>query len=840
MNKNLIVFTLSCAAILAACNGGGGGGGAAPPPTGVTGVQLSGAASKGIVVNGAVTAEELNSSGSVVRVVGSAVTGSDGSYQLALDSSYTGGVIQVTVTATQNTQMKCDVPSGCGTRTDGLADSDNRIDFGEFYRPASLSMTALLPSADANATISASVTPFTHMAAELAKQSATLDTSAVAKANSEVSNLLDGIDILNTRPVDITDSNAVNNALSPTQVVYAALLTSVASEAQKDANGQPLLNDALALLASSFSTGTILADDSTGNDSSQISLQEIVSAANDVLSTIGEADITGVLAGLQNDVNTAVNNIIDPQPSVTTADSNLDKVKAMVSDMRTWGNVILADTQATGSAFQTEVELASQALEIMNDSPFDAFGQGLDAAIAFDGSSTDITTFNPGFVSGTISSPGTGVVEIVNGVVGNYTVNMTITLPDDGATGVQFDLGLSSVTISGVSNAFSVMSGVAHVTFVSPYTIDYAALMAHTAVTAPKVSDVTLDMDASFTQYKDSGGVDLPSPVSFNGTIQTDLDPIDITNNPGDYLVLPKTFTLTGQLSDTLGNSMNTTLVFNVKNTGTFNFVGDFAPVGTAYATLHNGQKLVNWAYTDTDAFAGNDTFTYSYPGFDVVVHWDASNNSAYMTVTYSMYGGYVYTQYAGAGTVTSLADAYSYFYSYSVLNNYLSSYVYVWIDNEGHYTANLASADYSVDGSADGTLQSPEFVIENANQWINAEMGLTFEVQLTGLPLASVNINGNRTAFEGGNGTITISYGTRQFAITVGGFNFVNSTATGSVRITNQDGVVMTLENVSVSDGTRNMQGTLNYNGIKYGDIERTASSYIKVTYIDGTFEIF
>jgi hypothetical protein len=837
MNKNLIVVTLSCAAILAGCNGGGGGG-AAPPPSGVTGVQVSGAASKGIVVNGAVTAEELDSSGNVIRGVGNAVTGSDGSYQLALDNTYTGGVIQVTITATQDTQMKCDVPAGCGTRTDGLTDSNNTIDFGEFYKPASLSMTALLPSAEANATINASVTPFTHMAAELAKQSATLDTSAVAKANSEVSNLLDGIDILNTRPVDITDSNAVNNALSSTQVVYAALLTSVASEAQKDANGQPLLNDALALLASSFSTGTILADDSIGNDSSQISLQEIVSAANDVLSTIGKADITGVLTGLQNDINTAVNNIIDPQPSVTTADSNLDKVKAMVSDMRTWGNVILADTQATGSAFQTEVELASQALEIMNDSPFDAFNQGLDAAIAFDDSSSDITTFNSNFSSGSISSPSAGVVAIANGVVGDYTVNMTVTLPDDGSSGTQFDLGLSSVTVSGASSTFSVTSGVAHVTFILPYTIDYAALKSGFAAPAPKVSDVTLDIDASFTQNKDSSGADLPSPVSFNGTIQADLDPVDITNNPSDYLVLPKTFTLTGQLSDT-HNSMDATLAINVTNTDTFNFVGDYAPAGTAYSTLHDGNKLVNWSYTDTDATLGDDTFTLSYPGFEVSVHWDASSNSASMTVTYESYGGYAYTAYSGPGTINSLADAYSYFDSTYSLHYYLS-YVYTWIDNEGFYTADLTSADFSVDGSTDGSLQSPEFVIENASQWIKANAGLTFSVQLDGLPEASVNINADRTTFEGGKGAITIGYGNRQIAITVDGFDITNSTASGSVKITNQDGVVVNLDNVEVSDGTRNMAGTLNYNGIKYGDIERTASSYIKVTYTDGTFEIF
>ncbi|MBT8114655.1 MAG: hypothetical protein KJP04_04715, partial [Arenicella sp.] len=183
-------------------------------------------------------------------------------FSYALGDNYQGGVLQVTITADVSTRMKCDIPAGCGNRTDGLTDPNlnTTIDFGEFYNPSALTMTALLPGAEANAVVNASVTPFTHTAAARAKAQPALDAAAVANANSEVSNLL-GVDILNIAPVDITDAAAVDGASSNKQVVYAALLSAIAMDADPDAVGQPLLNDVLDQLASSLVSATILTAD---------------------------------------------------------------------------------------------------------------------------------------------------------------------------------------------------------------------------------------------------------------------------------------------------------------------------------------------------------------------------------------------------------------------------------------------------------------------------------------------------------------------------------------------------------------------------------------------------
>ena len=752
-------------------------------------------------------------------------------------------MLQVTISADDNTRMKCDIPLGCGTRTDGLTDpnSNSIIDFGEFYKPSELSMTALLPGAVANAVVNASATPFTHMAAELAKSKSVFDSVAVANANSEVSNLLGGLDILNIVPIDITDATAVDNALSPTQITYAALLAAIAIEAGTDADGQPLINEVLDLLASSFTSGTILADDSTGDDTAQISLQEIVTSAETVFNAVGIVDVTGVLVELQQDILTAVNNIVDPEPSPTVADANLDKVKAMMSDIRTWGNVIIAEAGDQASAFSMEVDMASDAVGILGTSAFDALVAAVDVAFLFDEINIGtnlfdyiLDPFNPNlrrFSSGQITSSTPGEIVITDGVFRGYTVNMTVLLPPDGTVGTTFTLGVTSVTIAGDDSDLSIPSGTLDVSFAADYTINYALPNPPT-----DLADLIVALpNASFIQYKDSSGQTLANPVTFSGTMNADLDPIPVTNVsvPGDttILVLPKTMSLTGTISNGIGDSLDASLAANVRNTDTFKFFGDFAPIGTPYSANH-AEPFLSWTYFDNDPFVpGDDAFTISTLNYRywAYVWWDGT--FAHISSTY---GSWSIEASSLAEAVASLNPG--------------SFDVDVWVDNEGVYratAAEIAAEDFTVDGSMDGKLVDPEFVIEDVNQWIDVDIGLTFNLQLTGLPAANVNINADRTDFMAGNGEITISYGSRQIEIAATvAENVITTDYTGSVTITNQDGAKIVLDSlVLVSDqvyGMDDLSGVLLYNGIQYGTIEITSSGYLKVTYIDGTFEIF
>ena len=153
IRKSLLTTAIAASIGLTACGGGGGG------ASGVSDVDVSGTAAKGIINKGVVLAEELNESQEVIAIVGNATTAVDGSYSMTLSSAYQGGPVQITVSMDADTEMKCDVPAGCGTRTDTIVDTDSIIDFAEWYKPASLTMTALLPESVANAQVSVNVTP---------------------------------------------------------------------------------------------------------------------------------------------------------------------------------------------------------------------------------------------------------------------------------------------------------------------------------------------------------------------------------------------------------------------------------------------------------------------------------------------------------------------------------------------------------------------------------------------------------------------------------------------------------------------------------------------------------
>ena len=831
-NKVVLISMMGLAFGLTSCGGGGGDDSIYVPPPPVT---VGGTAAKGIVKDGVVTAKELNASGDVVATVGSATTGNDGTYSLTLNDNYNGGPIQISITADGNTQMKCDVPAGCGTRTDGLSDTTNTlsIDFGEWYKPAALTMTALVPDAQANETLSVSVTPFTHMAAARAEAASTLDATAIANANSEVSNLLNGIDILNTPPVDISDDTAVSGALSATQVTYAALASALSNQGFVDANGQPDLNAAIDLLASSFVTGIIEADDTNGDDAAQISLQEIVTAAEETFAAAGILDLTGILDGLQAAIDYAEDEgdgTIDPVPSTTVADPDLDKVKAMVSDIRTWGNVIVAETEVRGSAFETQISLASDAIGIFGTAdPIDVLDASLEAALSFISGINDVSVYNLGlntFLSGAIDSPAPGVITITDGVVHGYTVNITINIPEDGTLDTSFSLGISTATISSLNNVnvMTINNGLANVTFAEPFAVVYADIADPlTTVILPVTTDLTFDLDnVAFTQYVNSLGVALASPVSFTGTLSFDLDKIPVINNPLDEMALPKTLNLSGVISNTLGDSVTATLAVNVTNTVTFQFVGDAYPFGTLYSDLHPGESLVQWTYSDTDATLGDDTFTYTSLYYSYSLYWDASNTEAYITYWYGTY--YI-------GNYTDLNDA--------VFNSgYLYPYdVSIWIDGEGRYYASVAGADFSVDDNVVGTLVEADYIIEtdSVDGWIDADIGLTFVAQLDGLPEARINITADRTGFEAGEGQVTVSYDNRQLALSA---TASNSQIDGLLTITNQDNVVLNLD-FTETDVTL-LSGGLSFNGVKYADVEETTSGYLKISYIDGTFEIF
>jgi len=715
---------------LVGCGGGGGntptssnndddnGNGPVPPSgSAVDNVTLGGTAAKGIIYGGNVVAEELDASGTVVSRIGSAITAVDGSYTLTTGDDYRGGPIRVTISADENTWMKCDVPLGCGMRVDNIADSDTVIDFGEWYKPGNLTMMALVAEAVTDDSISVNITPYTDLAANRAMAADSLTAAEVYSANSEVSDLLGGIDILNTEPLDITDATVVaENGNSATRITYAALSAAIAALAVDPSGGNPDINAALATLWNSFRDGTIIADDTgTATDDSTISLQEIVNGATGTFAQIGIADTSGVVDSLQADINDAPpGGSVDPQPGSVTGGTTLARVKAFVNDVRTWGTVIEEETRVKGEAFGTQVDLASTAADASMElvvgpalgSTIEAIFLRLTTTTATELGGGEYVVGMPGdpqFESGTITYSG-GVVTITDGLIDGVTVNLSVQLPDDKSTVASLVAVINSATLMSESTELTIDSGSIDVTLATPYSVDYAALDMG-AADEPDISGGSVTLRVALTQKQDDSGVMLASPVTFTGTLLTTLvNPVTDDETGKVTWLTPATLTLKGGISDTVGNSFEASLTVNISNADTF------APVGES--------------------------------GFD---------------------------------------------------------------------------SDFALE--------------ENGDNWLAGTIGLDFVLQLDGLPTALINISGDRTAFETGTATVTVIYGARQIIIAaaLGG-----GLTTGTVTITNQDGVAMS---IVVGDFDA-LTGDIEYNGQMYGSIATLNNGLTKITYIDGTFE--
>jgi len=436
MQKTLLA--LSITAIISGCgssSSSGGGGSASFDAT------IQGKAAKGIIISGDVVADELNADGTVKNPgVGSATTGSDGSYSLELGDDYEGGPVKITVSNNADTTTVCDATSGCGTRTDDVTDNSNptTIEFGEQYKPASLSMSALLPDAEDGETIGVQVTPFTNMASEKAIGTGTLNSTSINAANSEVSDLLGGLDILRTEPVDITDLTGDEDAAA---VAYAALTASIAELAPDDADGQPDIDQALVDLASDFSAGTFQADD----------MQDILDEATATLTETGAVDTSGLIEDIQDDVDDAIANnggVIDPEPNPNAGDTDVELAKAFISDLRTWGTVINAEVEAPSAAFELQLDMADAVYDTMNGGIGEALNAGVDAAVDFadglaeltDGDLTGYESIDATFTAGTITSNSTaeGVEYTIAGASAttvdsvDVTLDMVLIAPENG------------------------------------------------------------------------------------------------------------------------------------------------------------------------------------------------------------------------------------------------------------------------------------------------------------------------------------------------------------------------------------------------------------------------
>ncbi len=631
---NQFLLVLSTLIIVSACGGGGGGGGRSDDgglvggsDPGAMQAQVGGNAVKGIVIKGNVTAIELDSAGNNLRVVGTATTDSDGGYNLTLDSSYQGGPIEIVVSNGPETTMVCDVVPDCGDRTDGLTDSNDPLvnNFGEEYKPANLFMTAMLGDAQNGETIAIQVTPYTHMAARRAK-SAPLTSASIDSANSEVSVLLGGIDILRTSPVDITNPASLQNA-NAFDIIYSGLAAAIAKQALPDPNNQPDLNQALDHLSRSYALN---------GEFDSIALQLILDNTISVLKAVGVTDTSGILDSIRAAVINAEGGSIDPQPNPNVGDSDVQKTRLFLSDLRTWGTVIFQELESPMQAFDTQVELVQTAADaILNDDiALEAISAGVDVivetglsgmqcdrgnAIAFDDSPcTDFIDYdtNHGFFTGTVTrstSNGSSTYTISNAsvnVAGKVaTLDLVVNVPANEALLSTVAVAIESATADSEFDRMVVSNGSVTLTSPNPVLINYFDQREYEDA---RITMTVLALDVVITQKKILvNGIPqvATNPINYAGKLDvTAFNYIDPVNGEGTDDFIPGSVALGGAVSNNLGDSVSFDFTLSIP-TAAADVVNParLLPVGSTYADNNGGSHLSAWTKSV-------DEFTYSNP----------------------------------------------------------------------------------------------------------------------------------------------------------------------------------------------------------------------------------
>ncbi len=369
MNVKITTLSLAISSLLlSGCfhDGSSGGGVLGGDDSTTSSAKLSGVVSKGIVKNGVVYAYPIVNGVVQPLAVATTTTDNEGRYSLTLPASYNGPVNIVIAPANDgSSRMVCDVRPTC-------TENGQTYNFGADM-PYTFSLEAVVPEAKPGQAISASVTPLTTMASELAK-SRGLSKEVISQANEKVANLLGVPDLLGIEPTDITDENELASPNEPAEAVKYGYLSAAITQMAVD-NGQSI-DEVLNTLTQNFvANGGELVVKESQNTPTVISLDDILSAGQKVMTENAAAGfvppvqntVLDDFARLEQEVEQRVeDNGLDSTTvtEVTPIDStDVQIAKDMVAEFRTWMTALTQPGSLSTKAelFAGQIQTAFQA-----------------------------------------------------------------------------------------------------------------------------------------------------------------------------------------------------------------------------------------------------------------------------------------------------------------------------------------------------------------------------------------------------------------------------------------------------------------------------------------------
>ena len=357
-----LALTALTVAALTACGGGGGGGGSFSSAGGTT---VSGTASKGLLKGAKVTAYCGLKASNVV--VGTATTDSTGNYSLTLTSACSQP-LEIEVTAVSGTKMLDEVK-------------------GEIDAPTGFSMRALVNAG--SGTITQPVTPFTDMAAAVAKNAVsngqTLSSSLVNNANTAIiTNVLGGnAGIFTATPVPPSQYTSVSADQQKLITLLSAISASAAASSGSGTDAEKiqatlsnLATQAVATVPAVTATGYSVNNTATTpltTLSSGLTALSTTTLADSTTSATIKASATTVQTTV---VNTASTTIANSTATVTTPDSTVQTAiaKAQLLFQTIRANLLSIANDANTGLLQSKA--AAMTTDFTNASPVSNFAVG--------------------------------------------------------------------------------------------------------------------------------------------------------------------------------------------------------------------------------------------------------------------------------------------------------------------------------------------------------------------------------------------------------------------------------------------------------------------------------
>lgn len=852
--KAALALAVASTFTLVGCsNSSSSGSGQESDPTAQT---VSGAAVKGVLKSAQVKAYELSDSGDQIREVGSAITNSDGEYELELTDAYAGGLLEIEVTPIPGqTKMVCDA-SACGTVQKGQ----------DLELPAGFKLNAITSKPSGSATISAPVTAWSSMAANRARVLAADGKSISDSSRQAVAevNQVAGFDVSRTSAKSVT-----NIASATSEEQQSAAMNAAVAELIFSGGGD--LADALNRFSEALNDGKIDADDSFTAATLSAAVKTVVETNSGFDDTAQDSltNHTGVLDSKGESFEPSY----DPELDVGDDATQADKIAAFqkfVTQFRSWAGSI----DETAAALQDETSVVSVALDADVDTIKDVFAQ---AGVTGDLVSKVIDAFSEQLAGSEgraallqaleNGTPFTAEQDWTDEDDQNTTGSMSATLVfEETAAGLQATASGNVSQTGGESRDFEIVIGTSLTQ--DDLSLEYEAeavlsLLAENNITVSGIvgdgtgferavldlvatlelsdaiaSETGVSGDAVLDKFSSiglAGNVAFANPEAASFVGDMSVKAVNMTGSSFSALdepFSPESFSLSGDFTATSGRTFNLSASLNNKNAQRFNLFTYLDYSNTTAAFDFEVDRAEVLQFVEYDETAQEFWFNIHTNGW--CYDWESDIDEFGERVAYSDWLDSEGLYRNNCNILDSAENA--------ALDQLIMDQLVSAVGNDIATDSQIENVwvrggSYSELAEVDTDIAFPS--LETAENFVNLSFNLAAGVTLVDMPKATAVVTVTRSTFNGAGVLANVSWDGGSYSLQVGTASLNADNPTVNLAFWNPQGFRLEAVGSENADGIQSLTGNVFVNGEDIGDV--TLRNGIPViTYPNGDETVF